>query len=120
MGMFFSFFLFFFLELHPWHMEVPRIGAESELELPVYTTATAIQDPWSTGQGQGSNPSPHVYQSGWFPLHHHGDSHIFLVSFSDNLLLVYKNATDTDFVSCNFKTKKKHYKNTVTQYLLRK
>ena len=36
--------LFFFLlfELHPWHMEVSRIGFELELELLAYTTVTAI------------------------------------------------------------------------------
>ena len=27
-----------------WHMEVPRLGAELELQLPAYTTATAILD----------------------------------------------------------------------------
>ena len=26
-------------------MEVPRLGVESELQLPVYTTATATKDP---------------------------------------------------------------------------
>ena len=37
---------FSFLELHLQHMEVlvPRRGVESELQLPVYTTATAAQD----------------------------------------------------------------------------
>ena len=41
----FSFFFFFFviLGLHPWNMEVPKIGVESELQLPAYTTATAEQ-----------------------------------------------------------------------------
>ena len=39
------FFLFFFLGLHLWHMEVPRLGAESELWLLAYTTATATLDP---------------------------------------------------------------------------
>ena len=34
----------FFLSLHPWHMEVPRLGVESEPQLPAYTTATATQD----------------------------------------------------------------------------
>ena len=38
-------FFFFFLELHLPHMEVPRLGAESELQLPAYTTATAMLDP---------------------------------------------------------------------------
>ena len=33
------------LGLHPQHMEVPRLGAESELLLPAYTTATATPDP---------------------------------------------------------------------------
>ena len=31
--------------LHSQHMEVPRLGAESELQLPTYATATAMQDP---------------------------------------------------------------------------
>ena len=27
-----------FFGLHPWHMEIPRLGVESELQLPAYTT----------------------------------------------------------------------------------
>ena len=34
-----------FLGLHPWHMEIPRLGVQLELQLPAYTTATATQDP---------------------------------------------------------------------------
>ena len=30
--------------LHPWHMEIPRLGLKSELQLPAYPTATATQD----------------------------------------------------------------------------
>ena len=33
------------LGLHQWHMEVPGLGVESELQLLAYTTATAMQDP---------------------------------------------------------------------------
>ena len=40
---FFSFF-FFFLLYHLWHMEVPGLGIESELQLLAYATATATQD----------------------------------------------------------------------------
>ena len=40
-----SLFFFFFLGLHPRHMEGPRLGVESELQLPAYPTATATQDP---------------------------------------------------------------------------
>ena len=40
----FFFFFFFFLWPHPWHMEVPRLGVESKLQLPAYTTATAMLD----------------------------------------------------------------------------
>ena len=36
---------FFFLGLHPWHMEVPRPGVKLELQLPAYTTARATVDP---------------------------------------------------------------------------
>ena len=39
---FFFFFPFFLLWLHPWHMEDPRLGVETELQLPAYTTATAM------------------------------------------------------------------------------
>ena len=28
-----------------WHMEVPRLGVESELELPAYATAIAVWNP---------------------------------------------------------------------------
>ena len=43
---FLSFFLFFFffLGLHLQHKEVPRLGVKSELQLLVYTTATAAPD----------------------------------------------------------------------------
>ena len=34
-------FFFCILGLHPWHMQVPKLGVESELRLPAYTTATA-------------------------------------------------------------------------------
>ena len=44
-GFFFSFFFFAFLGPHPQHMEVPRLGVESELQLLVYTVAKAMQDP---------------------------------------------------------------------------
>ena len=40
----FSFFPFF-LGPHLWHMDVPRLGVKWELQLPVYTTATATPDP---------------------------------------------------------------------------
>ena len=33
-----------FLGLHPWHMEVPRLGVKLELQLLAYTTATATLD----------------------------------------------------------------------------
>ena len=38
------FFVFAFLGSHPWHMEVPKPGVESELQVPAYTTATAMWD----------------------------------------------------------------------------
>ena len=30
---------------HLWHMEIPRLRVISQLQLPAYTTATAMQDP---------------------------------------------------------------------------
>ena len=40
---FYSFF-FAFLGLHLWHMDVPRLGGESELFLTAFTTAMAVGD----------------------------------------------------------------------------
>ena len=42
---FFLVFLVFFLGPPPWHMEFPRLGMESELWLPAYPTAAAMQVP---------------------------------------------------------------------------
>ena len=39
------FFFFKFLGPHPWHMEVPRLGVKTELQLPAFARATAMQDP---------------------------------------------------------------------------
>ena len=44
MNDFFFFWSFVLLGPHPRHMEVPRLGVQSELQLPVYTTATATWD----------------------------------------------------------------------------
>ena len=41
---FYFFLFFFFLGPQVRHMEVPRLGAESELQLPAYATATATPD----------------------------------------------------------------------------
>ena len=41
---FFSFFFFFFLGQNLWHMEVPRLGVKSELQLLAHATATAMPD----------------------------------------------------------------------------
>ena len=51
----FYFFAFFFLRLHPWYMEVPKLGVEWELQLPAYTVATVMLDSLLTERGQGSN-----------------------------------------------------------------
>ena len=51
---FFFFFLFLFRAAHG-HMEVPRLGVDSELQLPAYATATP--DPYPTERGQ----DPHGY-----------------------------------------------------------
>ena len=52
-------------------MEVPRLGVESELQLPA---STATPNPKRTEQGQESNPHPHGYLSGSLPLSHNRNS----------------------------------------------
>ena len=41
---YFNLFIILFLGLHLLHMEVPRLGVKSELQLPAYVTATAMLD----------------------------------------------------------------------------
>ena len=55
-----SFFPFCFLGPHLWHMEVPRLGVEWELQLPAYTTAT-------TGTQQDTNPTGTHEDAGSIP-----------------------------------------------------
>ena len=43
--LFFFSFIFVFSGLHSRHMKVPRLGVESEQQLPAYATATATHDP---------------------------------------------------------------------------
>ena len=45
MGKYCYIFSFFFLGLHLWSMEGPRLGVESELQLQASATATAMLDP---------------------------------------------------------------------------
>ena len=66
-------------------MEVPRLGVESELHPPAYTTTTAMPD-WShicnlhpsSQQGQILNPLSSWILVGLFPLSHNKNSKSFL------------------------------------------
>ena len=65
----FPIFIFCFLGLHLWHMEVPRPGVKSPTPQQCHTKPslqpmpqlTAMPDPQPAKQGQGSNPQPHGY-----------------------------------------------------------
>ena len=90
--------VFFFLVslgMHPQHVEVLRLGIQSELQLLAYTTATKCEiqattaiytmahsnagSP-STEQGQGWNPCPHGYYMGTLLLSHSGNSTVYFLS----------------------------------------
>ena len=91
----YSFFFFFFLSFvfggsAPMAYEVPRLGIESELQLPAYTTATPdpsrICDYTTAYSNAGSlthrarpgiKPAPSWFQSDSFPLCHKGECLIF-------------------------------------------
>ena len=47
-----------FLRLHPGHMEVPRLGIQSELQLPTYTTAHSNAGSLAHWEGPGIQPVP--------------------------------------------------------------
>ena len=102
---FFLFFLLVFLGLHPWHMEVSRLGVESELQLPPYTTATATATPdlsricnlhHSSRQrrilnalSKASDRTSNLVVPSWicYPLSHDGGTPIFQYFLSLNLIM---------------------------------
>ena len=49
-----------FLGLYPWHMEVPRLGVETELQVQVYDTAIATQDLSHTCDLHHSSPQRRI------------------------------------------------------------
>ena len=52
-SLFLSFLIPFFLLLPLWHIEVPRLGVKSELQLQAYFTAMAT---WHTSHNMGCKP----------------------------------------------------------------
>ena len=80
-------FCFCFWGPHLWHMEVPRLGVESELQphhshsnvgskprLRPTPQLRAMPDPYSTKSSQGSNPHPHGHWLDSIPLSHNRNS----------------------------------------------
>ena len=57
------FFFFGFLGPHPRHMEVPRLGVQSELQLTAYTIATAARDQSLTCDLHHSSRRPQILNS---------------------------------------------------------
>ena len=53
----YGFFFFFFLGPQGWHMEVPWLGDELELQLPAYATATAMPDILTHCMRPGTEPT---------------------------------------------------------------
>ena len=64
----FLFLFLFFLGPHLQHMKVPRLGAELEVQLPVYTTATATRDPSHISYLQHSSQQSHWVRPGIRPI----------------------------------------------------
>ena len=69
-----------FLGPHAWYTEVPRLGVKSEVSLPAYTTAIAMQDPILICKLY------HSFQKGWMfnPLSEAKDQTSILVDISWN------------------------------------
>ena len=98
--MFVFIYLFCFLGSHLWHMEVPRLGVESELQLPAYSTDTKTWDPscvchlhHSSKQPRIRNPrcdnkdQTHILmdmRQVCNQLSHNGNSYNIILEYSDN------------------------------------
>ena len=73
-----SAFYIVFLGLHPWQVKVPRLGVELEVQLLVYTTATATVDPSSVCD---------LHHSSWQP------GILNLLSKARNWTLIFKDTS---------------------------
>ena len=86
----------FFSGPHPWHMEIPRPGIESELQPQAYTTATVMQVP-----SHICDPTPHLRQR-WIlnPLSKARDSTRILMDTGPvlNPLSHNRNSQDSHFL----------------------
>ena len=92
-------FYFLFLGPHSWHVGVPRIRVESQLQPLAYTTATrtwdfscicnlhyssrltAVPDPRPTEQSEGLNPYPHGYSDPFLLSHNRNSLEVLFVCF---------------------------------------
>ena len=61
-------FIYVFLGLRPRHMEVPRLGVESELQLPAYATATATLESGRV-KNNSEAPPPAAFGTGLVDSH---------------------------------------------------
>ena len=103
----FAFFvcLFVFLGPHPWHMEVPRLGVELELQLPAYTTAHGNAGPLTHWARPGIEPafswmidSFPLSQNGNFPaLHSEGN---YSTNLARTRKIYFKVKTNSCFYRC--------------------
>ena len=64
MDLFFLVILYYFILL----LEVPRLGVELELQLPTYTTATAIRDPYNP-LSKTRDQTPILVDTSWVRFH---------------------------------------------------
>ena len=90
---FFFFFSFFFLGPYSRHMEVPRLGVGSELQLPAYTATTAM-------------PDLSLYHSSWQrqilnPLSQARDQTSISVDTNQVLLLSHKRNSHSMYKHCS-------------------
>ena len=70
LSFFFFFFFFCFLGPYPWHIEVPRLGVKSELQLPPHTTVYAT----SSTHWAGPGIELESWWMGLLPMNHSGNS----------------------------------------------
>ena len=114
------FFVFFFFRAIPLcHMQVPRLGAESQLQLPSYTTATAMPElshVCNLHQAHGNtewilnplskarNQTCILMDTSWFlnPLSHNGNSNVPLISNNNRMPFLSQNLDTQSFLESDY------------------
>ena len=100
------------LGLHLWHIEVPRLGIQLDLQLPAYTTTTAMMGPLPNEWSQGIKPATSWFLVGFVSAAPQWELPCFCLLLTDILV------EEINFQQVHSKIRRKYHERTAVRDLL--